>query len=217
MRSLELAAQLPDDAQLLCLGAHCDDIEIGAGGTIMRLARELPALRVTWVILSSNPRREAEARAAADRILAGVTDCDIRIETFRNGYFPYRGEELKEYFESLKQVCNPDLILTHHLADRHQDHRLVAELTWNTWRNHLVLAYEIPKFDGDLGQPNAFVELPADIREAKIATVLECFASQADLHWFSAETLNATLRLRGIECRAESGYAEAFHARKVLL
>ena len=201
---------------ILLLGAHCDDIEIGCGGTLLRLARRHPHIRFVWVTLSSDPQREAETRDAASRLLAGSTDSDIRIEAFRGSYFPHCGAELKDYFEGLK-ACKPDLILTHCRHDLHQDHRVVSELTWNSFRNHAILEYEIPKFDGDLRTPNVYFPLTRADIDRKCQILLDCFPSQRTRQWFTGETFQALARIRGIECNASEGFAEAFHGRKICI
>jgi LmbE family N-acetylglucosaminyl deacetylase len=202
---------------LLCLGAHCDDIEIGCGGTMLRLAEQYPELHVYWVVLSSSPVRAKEARASADRFLRGIRRKEVVIKDFRNSFFPYIGAQIKEFFEELKRQVTPDLVLTHARGDLHQDHRLTCELTWNTFRDHLILEQEIPKYDGDLGAPNVFVPLEPAHCDAKITTILESFPSQRDHPWFTRETFMALLRLRGVESNAPSGYAEAFYCRKAVL
>lgn len=202
---------------VLCLGAHCDDIEIGCGGAILRLVQDHPLVRVYWVVLSSDPLRAAEARRSADVFLLHAAGKDVLIKEFRNGYFPSVGAEIKDCFEELKDTIRPDVIFTHCRNDLHQDHRIVSELTWNTFRDHLILEYEIPKYDGDLGTPNLYVPLPEDFWRKKIATLLECFPSQRDKHWFTPETFAALMRLRGIESNSRSGYAEAFYCRKAVL
>jgi LmbE family N-acetylglucosaminyl deacetylase len=199
---------------ILLLGAHCDDIEIGCGGTVGRMVQRYPSARIVWVTLSSDAVRAPETRAAAARVLAGAADAEVRIEKFRASYFPYDGAALKDYFEGLKPV-RPDLIITHARQDLHQDHRVVNELTWNTFRNHLILEYEIPKFDGDLGTPNVFVPLSAEDMKRKCDTLTECFPSQTARYWFTRGTFEALARLRGIECNAPEGYAEAFYGRKL--
>jgi len=203
--------------QILCLGAHCDDIEIGCGATLLKLLREMPEVSVEWVVFSSTPLRTAEARASAAKFLRRAAAKTVRIHGFRDGFFPYDGGQLKEAFEDLKADVNPDLIFCSHRYDLHQDHALVAELARNTWRNHLILEYEIPKYDGDLGQPNCFVPVGRDLARRKARHILESFASQRDRHWFDEETFMAILRLRGLECRSPSGYAEAFYAHKMIL
>ena len=202
---------------ILCLGAHCDDIEIGCGGTILRLVAEYPDTEVYWVVFSSNTTRAAEARVSADRFLKGVRKKKVLTEEFRNGFFPYIGSSIKEYFEKLKDTMVPDIIFTHYHNDFHQDHRLISELTWNTFRNHLILEYEIAKYDGDLGSPNLFVPLMKAVCTKKINYILECFETQQEKHWFTDETFYSTLRLRGIESNSSSGYAEAFYGRKAVI
>ncbi len=202
--------------RVLCLGAHCDDIEIGCGGTLLKLIAQDPNLSVCWVVFSSNAERLAEAHASAEAFLAGAQEQQIAIKDFRDGYFPYHGAEIKAYFETIKQEFNPDLIFTHTRQDAHQDHRLLCELTWNTFRDHCILEYEIPKYEGDLGAPNFFVQLDEDLCQQKIATILTHFRTQANKHWFSEATFLAILRLRGIESRAPTGYAEAFYGRKII-
>jgi LmbE family N-acetylglucosaminyl deacetylase len=202
---------------ILCLGAHCDDIEIGCGGTIAKLCDDHPRLTVTWVVFSSTEERAAEARSSADRLLAGVKAREVVIKSFRDGYLPYQGVSVKDVFEDLKSAVAPDLILTHYRADLHQDHRLISELTWNTFRDHLILEYEIPKFDGDLGSPNVFLHLDEALARGKIEHIMKSFRSQAGKRWFSEETFLAMLRLRGMESNAPSGYAEGFYGRKVIL
>jgi LmbE family N-acetylglucosaminyl deacetylase len=201
---------------LLLIGAHPDDLEIGCGGTVLRWAREGRIARVTWVVLSGDQARADEARRSASAFLAGVAATDIRIEPFRDGYFPQQGTEVKEVVEALKAEA-PDVILTHDRNDRHQDHRFVAELTWQAFRDQLILEYEIPKYDGELSQPNVFVELADDVVTDKARLIIESFPSQHGRHWFSAETFTGLARLRGVECRSSTGYAEGFVGRKVVV
>lgn len=202
--------------RILALGAHADDIEIGCGGTILRLVAEHPELEVLWVVLSSTPTREAEARASAAAFLEGVARSTVMVMAHRDGYLPYVGAAVKEDFERLKARFSPDLIFTHFRRDLHQDHRLVSELTWNTWRDHLILEYEIPKYDGDLDSPNVFCTLPSPVLEQKVALILEHFASQAGKHWLTPDLLQALPRLRGMECVAPDGLAEGFYCRKAV-
>ena len=203
-------------SSVLCLGAHSDDIEIGCGGTVLKLAAANPQLTVNWVVLSAEGPRADEARASAERFLAGAAKADVEILAFRERYFPHL-VELKEFFDDLRLRVRPDLVLTHHGGDAHQDHRAVADLTWNSFRDHLILEYEIPKYDGDLGRPNVFVGLDQETARRKVRAILDGFPSQADRYWFTDETFLALLRLRGVEARAPGGYAEAFHARKMIL
>jgi len=200
---------------ILCLGAHADDIEIGCGGTILRLLAERPRTSVHWVVMSAPGARAREARRSAARVLRAATTRDIRVEAFRDGFLPYDGAGVKETFEALKSRVSPDLIFTHRIDDAHQDHRLVSELTWNTFRDHWILEYEIPKYDGDLGHPNVFVPLPAAVRRKKVRLLLSAFPSQRSKRWFTETTFDGLMRIRGIECAAPDGYAEAFHGRKI--
>lgn len=203
--------------RLLCIGAHCDDIEIGAGGTLMRLIAERPGLQVKWVILGGEDSvRAQEARRAAALFTRGAGGVEVVVHGYRDAFMPFQGGEIKETFEALKREFDPDLILTHHGDDRHQDHRLVSELTWNTWRNHAILEYEIVKWDGDLGRPNLFVPLDAALCRRKAAHLMEAYASQRSRHWFSEDVFLALLRLRGVECNSPTRYAEAFYARKII-
>jgi LmbE family N-acetylglucosaminyl deacetylase len=200
----------------LLIGAHCDDIEIGCGGAVLRLVSRYPGARFVWVTLSSDALRAAETRAAAGRLLAGAAESVVLVEAFKGSYFPHCGPALKDYFETLK-AYQPDLILTHCRHDLHQDHRVTNELSWNTFRDHTILEYEIPKFDGDLGTPNVFFPLSHAEMNAKCDVLLECFPSQLQRQWFTRSTFEALARLRGIECNAPDGYAEAFYGRKLRL
>jgi LmbE family N-acetylglucosaminyl deacetylase len=201
---------------VLCLGAHCDDLEIGCGGTLAELARRYPRARFLWLVLSGDDVREAETREAAARIHGGGAH-EVEVARFRGSYFPTCVAKLKDHFEALKGRVAPDLILTHRLEDRHQDHRTVAELTWNTFRSHTILEYEIPKYEGDLGLPNLYVPLPRTAVEEKVEMLMKCFPSQRSRAWFSEELFRGHLRLRGVECNAPSGFAEALYARKLVL
>ena len=202
--------------RVLVLGAHCDDIEIGCGGTLLRLASERSDLEVCWAVFSSTPDRAKEARTSAAAFLHGVAKAEVMVSQHRDGYLPHSGAVVKDEFEALKREYSPDLIFTHFRHDLHQDHRFVCELTWNTWRSHLILEYEIPKYDGDLGAPNFFAPLPAAILERKIALLLEHFPTQAGKPWFSADLFRALPRIRGMECVASEGLAEAFYCRKAV-
>ena len=203
--------------EVLAVGAHADDIEIGCGGTVLHLVAAGFPLRVTWVVLAATGVREREAVASAAAFLKDVEQTTVVLKSFRDGFFPWAGAEVKEVFEGLKGEVDPDLVIAPRRADAHQDHRLVAELTWNTFRDHLVLEYEIPKYDGDLGNPNLFVPLPAETCQRKVELLLEQFPSQHDHPWFTADTFWAMLRLRGVESNAPSGFAEGFHCRKATL
>jgi LmbE family N-acetylglucosaminyl deacetylase len=210
-----MPVELAGVRRLLCLGAHCDDIEIGCGGTVLTLAAAVPELVVRWVVFTSDAARKAEALACAERFLRG-TRAEVTVHDYRDAFLPYSGAAVKEEFESLKAFA-PDLVLTPFRGDAHQDHRLVAELAWNTFRRHLILEYEIPKYDGDLGAPAVFVPLDPAVAEDKVRHVLECYKSQADRHWFSRDVFMALMRLRAMEANAGTDAAEAFYARKVVL
>jgi LmbE family N-acetylglucosaminyl deacetylase len=203
--------------ELLCLGAHSDDLEIGCGGTVLRFLAELPVARITWVVLSGNRERAREARRGARRVLGRHRGARVVQQTFRDGFFPYVAVPIKEFFERLKHEVKPDLVLTHAREDRHQDHRLVSELTYNTFRDNLVLEYEIMKVDGDLGQPSLYVPLDAATVRRKLSILQSCFGTQRDHRWFSEDAFRGLMRLRGVEAGAPSGYAEAFYSRKVVL
>ena len=200
---------------LLCIGAHPDDIELGAGGTVMRLVEQNPGLSIRWVVLcGADPIRAQEARTAAALFTAGAGDVHVEIHPFKDAFLPSQGEQVKAVFESLKGDFEPDLILTHYENDRHQDHRLASQLSWNTWRDHAILEYEILKWDGDLGQPNVFVPLAEALGRRKAKLVYDTYASQRSRHWFSEDTFMALMRIRGVECNADT--AEGFYARKIL-
>ena len=202
---------------VLCLGAHCDDIEVGCAGTLLKLLREGEVASVTWVVLTATPERAAEARASARTLLRGVPRTHVVVAEFRDGFLPYDGGAVKEFFEALKPTVAPDLIFTPSREDRHQDHRLVAELTWNTFRDHCILEYEIPKWDGDFGSPNVFVPLARALAGRKVRHLLRAFPSQRGRHWYTEDVFRAVLRLRGMEANAPSGLAEAFYGRKLAL
>jgi LmbE family N-acetylglucosaminyl deacetylase len=201
---------------VLCLGCHSDDIEIGCGGTILRLAEQYPGAVFHWVVFSATGIREAEAQRAATLFVEPSRLKGPQLNKFQDGFMPFKGAEVKAVFEGLKGI-SPDLILTHNRKDAHQDHRLIAELTWNTFRSHLILEYEIPKYDGDMGQPGVFVPLTQEMCQKKVRYIMDAFASQKTKHWFEPETFLALMRLRGMECNAPSGYAEAFYGRKLML
>lgn len=202
-------------ASVLCLGAHADDIEIGCGGTILRWAEQNPDLEFHWVVFSASGDRRGEAARSAQGFLRSCKKRHVDLHSFPDGFFPNDFAEIKQTFEQLKTAVAPDLILTHYGSDKHQDHRVVSELTWNTFRNHLVLEYEIPKYDGDLGQPNVFVALDEKVCEEKIDLLYEHFPTQAGRTWFDRDTFRGLMRLRGVECAAPGRFAEAFHGRKL--
>jgi LmbE family N-acetylglucosaminyl deacetylase len=203
--------------RLLLLGAHADDIEIGCGGLVLHLLERGRQLAIDWCVLSATPERATEARASAEAFLERVAERWISVMDFPDGHFPYAGAAIKRWFETLKQRPRPDVVLTHRRHDRHQDHREVANLTWNTFRDHLILEYEIPKYEGDLDTPNLYVPLDEAVLGRKIALLLDGFPSQRTKPWFDADTFRALARLRGIECASPTRYAEAFHAPKLLL
>ncbi len=202
--------------RILCIGAHSDDIEIGAGATLLSLASRFPGATVHWVVLAGGDRRSAEARESAAFFASGFSQAEIAVHDFRDGFFPAQYAALKECLEGLKPVA-PDLVFTHHREDRHQDHRTVSDLTWQTFRDHLVLEYEIPKFDGDLGVPNLFHPVSVAERDRKLEALDRFFGSQRDKRWFTDDTFSGLMRLRGVECNSESGYAEAFYCRKMVI
>lgn len=202
--------------KLLFLGAHSDDIEIGCGGTILRLLKEWKNLEIYWIVFGAHAARAAEATKSARLFLRSVGKKTIITKEFRDGFFPYLGGEIKEYFEELKAVFNPELIFTHYRNDLHQDHRLLCELTWNTFRNHLILEYEIIKYDGDLGNPNLYVHLDEATCRMKVNHIGKCFATQNHRAWFTGDAFYSLLRLRGVESNAPERYAEAFYCRKIV-
>ena len=208
-----IAFPFPSKCRVLCLGAHSDDIEIGCGGTLLKLGRECSELEVMWVTFSAEGPRRSEAKASAKAFLPKALRPRIQIENFHASYFPFQAEKIKNVFESLKEF-RPDVVFTHHREDRHQDHRVVSDLTWNTFRDHLILEYEVPKYDGDLGVPNLFVQLEKQLSRRKARNVCRYFQTQANKHWFSEDTFLALMRLRGMECASPTGYAEAFYCRK---
>jgi LmbE family N-acetylglucosaminyl deacetylase len=216
MIHLNLNGAVSGAPQILCLGSHSDDIEIGCGGTILRLAEQYPECVFHWVVFSAIGVRAQEAQCAAS-FFAGPRVRGPWLKTFRDGFMPFEGALVKDVFEELKQACSPDLIFTHNRKDAHQDHRLVAELTWNTFRDHLILEYEIPKYDGDMGQPSLFVPLQTAECQKKVRYIMNAFQSQHKKRWFQEETFFSLMRLRGMECNAPSGYAEAFYCRKLVL
>jgi len=215
MLKLQLPIEKDRPLKILCLGAHSDDIEIGCGGTILRLLSEYDQVEVHWVILGSSGQRDGEAEASADKFLAGARQKQVIIKNFRDGFFPYVGGKIKDFFEALKKQTSPDIIFTHYRHDLHQDHRLISELTWNTYRDHLILEYEVIKYDGDFGAPNFFVHLNEKIARKKIDFMMDSFKSQANRDWFTPDTFLSVLRIRGIESKSPDKYSEAFYCRKI--
>jgi len=217
MIRLNLEAAQNKSFRVLCLGCHSDDLEIGCGGTILRLREQYPNSKFDWVVFSASGVREAEARRGAELFAGDQLGETVLLKDFRDGFMPFEGSTIKDLFEKLKNAPPPDLILTHNRKDAHQDHRLIAELTWNTFRDHLILEYEIPKYDGDMGQPLVYVPLESELCQKKVRSVLETFQSQRGKRWFEESTFLSLMRLRGMECNAPSGYAEAFYCRKLVL
>ena len=209
---------LPQNVRnILCLGCHADDIEIGCGATILRLLREHPQAHVHWEVLAVDGKRRREAVDSANQLLTAAGSKEVVVAGFRDRYFPAQWEEIKDHIHRVATLVEPDIIFTHRRADLHQDHRTVAELTWNAFRNHLILEYEIPKYEGDLGQPNLYVPVANKDATKKVDTVFDIFTSQHDKPWFTKETFASLLRLRGIECNSPSGYAEGFYCRKMVM
>ena len=200
-------------ATVLCLGAHSDDIEIGCGGTLLTLQQQRPEVKIVWVVFSAEPPRDREARRSARNFIARQNRLEIHVKQFRTSFFPFEGERIKEDFEALKRDYSPDLIFTHYRDDRHQDHRVLSDLAWNTFRHHLILEYEIPKYDGDIGPPNAFMTIAENVAERKVVRLMRHFQTQNNKHWFSPDLFRSMMRIRGMECG--SRYAEAFYGRKL--
>jgi LmbE family N-acetylglucosaminyl deacetylase len=203
--------------RVLCLGAHSDDIEIGAGGTLLKLAGQVPELEIQWVVFSAPGPRAEEARRSAHEFLASVARREVIVGSFRESYFPSEWVSIKDWFEEVKAKFDPDIVFTHYRDDRHQDHRVLSDLVWNTFRNHLILEYEILKYDGDLGRPNLFVPLSEQLCDRKIELLMKHFKTQSTKHWFTSDTFEAMHRIRGIECASATGRAEAFYCRKLVL
>jgi LmbE family N-acetylglucosaminyl deacetylase len=216
VRALQFAGH-GDRLSVLCLGAHSDDIEIGVGATLLGMMDHGVRLEVHWCVLSGAGDREKEAKASAVDFLSNATGTQIEVMSFRDGFFPEQGDAIKSWFEVLKRRANPDIIFTHRRDDAHQDHRQVCRLTWNTFRDHCIFEYEIPKWDGDIGQPNLYVPVSASSLQRKVELLISHFGSQRSKQWFDSETFRGLARLRGMECRAPEGYAEAFVARKITL
>jgi len=203
--------------RILALGCHADDIEIGCGGTILHLIESLPSVEVWWAVLSARDARAEEVHRSAEAFLEGAADKRIIVREFRDGFFPYEGGPIKAFFEDLKPQISPDLIFTHNRKDLHQDHRVASELTWNTFRDHLILEYEVPKYDGDFGSPNVFVHLSEAISNRKVENLLAFFQTQRDRRWFTDDLFLSTMRIRGMESNSPTRYAEGFYGRKVVL
>jgi LmbE family N-acetylglucosaminyl deacetylase len=212
-----IQARLDQVRRILCLGAHADDIEIGCGGTLLDVLARREGVEVDWVVLSAQGRRAEEAVASAERFLAGAGRRRIVVKDFRDTFFPFVGAQIKEVFQDLCREVSPDLIFTHRREDMHQDHRLVAELTWCAFRDHLILEYDVPKYEGDLGSPNVFVPLAEVVCRRKVESLVEGFPSQADKPWFSADTFWSLLRIRGVECNSPTRLAEGLYCRKLTL
>lgn len=212
-----LTLQISKPDTFLCIGAHCDDIEIGCAGSLAGWASRYPAARFVWAVFSGDEARVAETRAAATALLGGAARVEVLVHAFRESYFPSQYAQIKDAFGALRARVDPTVVLTHHRHDRHQDHGLLAELTWQTFRDHLILEYEVPKYEGDLGRPNVFIPLSPDVARLKVETLIATFRSQLHHDWFTAETFAGLMRLRGVECRSPSGLAEAFFASKVVL
>lgn len=212
-----IATSFPNLREVLCLGAHADDIEIGCGGTLLKLMNMHPGLRVHWVVFSADDTRAQEARASAQRFLQDAGVHTFTQHRFRDSYFPYEGEKIKDAFHTLANEISPDLVFTHRRDDAHQDHRVLAELTWCAFRNHAVLEYEVPKYEGDLGRPNLLVQLNDDDARRKVDHLMSAFPSQLGKPWYTEDTFRALMRLRGLECHATDRYAEGFYARKLVL
>ncbi|MEM7452769.1 MAG: PIG-L deacetylase family protein [Planctomycetota bacterium] len=204
----------PDIRTVLCLGAHADDIEIGCGGTILKMLLSNPEIKFHWVVFSADGHRRQEALESV-RSLTESDRVEIETHSYTDAYFPSQWKNLKREFSRLRRRVKPDLIFTHRREDRHQDHSTISNLTWNAFRNHLIFEYEIPKYEGDLGQPNVFVPLDEELMQLKCRWVIDAFKTQADKHWFDEETMKSILRLRGIESGRNGRYAEAFYCRKL--
>lgn len=216
MLALTFAIGARSAVEVLCIGAHCDDIEIGCGGTIIAIQKRYPRCKVHVLVMTSTPQRKAEAAAAVKALIRQTARGEVRICSLPDGLLPAHLPEVKCEFERIKKVIRPDLVLTHHALDRHQDHSLISHATWQTFRDHMIWEYEVPKFDGDLVTPNMYVPLSSALAARKISLVMRAFPSQRGKRWFNSENLGAIMRLRGLESRSGSGYAEAFHCRKLV-
>jgi LmbE family N-acetylglucosaminyl deacetylase len=216
MMHLNLNVKPRGGLTILCMGAHSDDIEIGCGGTILRLADQYPGCEFHWVVFNAIGIRETEARCGA-QLFAGSRLKNLQLKAFQDGFMPYVGAEVKAVFENDLKQLSPDLVFTHNGNDAHQDHRLISQLTWNTFRDHFIFEYEIPKYDGDLGHPSVFVPLEKQVCEKKVGYLMEAYQSQQTKRWFQPDTFFSLMRLRGMECASSSGYAEAFYCRKLVI
>ncbi|QDT35909.1 PIG-L deacetylase family protein [Stratiformator vulcanicus] len=213
-----LSLQFNDVREILCLGAHPDDIEIGCGGTILRLIEQYPNAKIRWIVFSgAGTQRESEARAAAESILADCSDFEIEVQGFTDSFFPAEYESMKRWFSQLKNRCAPDIVLTHRREDDHQDHRVLADLAWCTFRNHVIWEYEIPKYEGDLGKPNMYVPLDEQTLSRKLEVLLRAFPSQQEKQWFSRSTFEGLMRIRGLESGSPLGFAEGLYCRKLCI
>jgi|SRR5580704_12413051 LmbE family N-acetylglucosaminyl deacetylase len=212
-----LQVSLGSARRILCLGAHSDDIEIGVGGTLLKLVEKRSDLEIWWIVFSAPGYREVEAQQSANDFLSGVTNREIRVGAFRESYFPSEWPAIKDWVEEIKAKFNPEIVFTHYRDDRHQDHRVLSDLAWNTFRNQLILEYEILKYDGDLGRPNVFIPLSEEQCARKIELLLKHFKTQSTKHWFTSDSFAAMHRIRGIECASKSGRAEAFYCRKLVV
>lgn len=210
---------------VVCLGAHADDIEIGCGGTLLHLMRKNTNLSVHWHVFSGSEQRVKEAKNSAQayfqQLEAAAAESgnrfSISVHSFRDAHFPTQLSEIKQKMQEIHKTHNPDVVFTHQIADRHQDHQTLGEVTWQTFRNHLILEYEIPKFEGDLVHPNVYVPLSNEVCQRKIELLDTCFPSQKEKPWYDEETFRSLLRIRGLECHSESRYAEAFTVRKMTI
>jgi len=217
MIKLNLGNREDQKLTILCLGAHSDDIEIGCGGTILQLLDRYPNSVIHWVVFSAIGVRGEEARKAANLFAGSKIAGGPILKEFQDGFMPFVGADMKNVMEELKRTVSPDLVFTHYRHDAHQDHRIISDLTWNTFRDHLILEYEIPKYDGDLGHPNGFMALSMEICQKKVGYLMDAFGTQRSKRWFEESTFMALMRLRGMECNSPSGHAEAFYLRKVSL
>jgi LmbE family N-acetylglucosaminyl deacetylase len=211
-----LLSKLDRPLNVLCLGAHCDDIEIGCGGTVLRLMHDYPDANVQWIVFSSNRVRRAEFKNSSRSFLGKKNASLNKTYEFKDGYFPNTWKDIKDVFEKIKPEMAPDLIFTHFRDDLHQDHRIISELTWNTFRNHLILEYEVPKYDGDFGSPNFFMQLSEEVCQRKILYLMNSYASQTSKGWFDEDMFRSVLRLRGMEANSPTRLAEGFYARKLV-